>query len=522
MKQLLTTLFIATLIVADAQSLPVAQAKKCFGGSYKDEARSIQQTADGGCIIAGSADSYDGDVSGNHGGYDYWVIKLNRKGFTEWQKCFGGSYNDFAAGIEQTKDGGYVVTGCSYSDDGDVSGNHGLNDYWILKLNNAGDIQWQKCLGGSGSDNAASITQTTDGGYVIAGYSYSDDGDVSGHHGIFNYADYWVVKLDEAGNMKWQKSIGGSNHDIANSVQQTPDGGCIVAGYTASNNGDVSGNHGFDDCWLVKLSNTGAIQWQKCFGGSNADQAYSIQQAADKGYIVAGTSLSTDGDVRGNHGGYDYWVIKLNMKGSVEWQKCLGGSGRDEAHDIQQTKDGGYIIAGYSGSADGDVSGNHGYYDYWIVKLNTAGNLQWQKCLGGNSQDAAQSIQQTPDGGYAVAGYTYSKNNGDVRGNHGFDDYWIVKLNSGGNLAPQQYASFSSYRSPFSITISPNPVQSILHIKGLSSNTNYELRIINENGAVTMQSSAKNISSYNMDVSKLAAGIYYMQAEDVMVKFVKK
>ena len=176
------------------------------------------------------------------------------------------------------------------------------------------------------------------------------------------------------------------------------------------------------------LAQAPTIEWQKCLGGTNDDRAYSIQQTSDGGFIVASITGSNDGDVSGNHGYDDAWVVKLNSSGNIEWQKCLGGTSYDVANSIQQTSDGGFIVSGYTGSNDGDVSGNHGVYDYWVVKLNSSGDIEWQKCLGGTDYDYAYSIHQTSDGGFIVAGNTAS-NDGDVSGNHGASDAWVVKLN---------------------------------------------------------------------------------------------
>ncbi len=187
-------------------------------------------------------------------------------------------------------------------------------------------IQWEKALGGTGYDYATSIVQTSDGGYIVAGYSYSNDGDVTGNHGS---ADYWVVKLDNTGSISWQKSLGGSGDDEAASIVQTSDGGYIMAGSSNSNDGDVTGNHGSYDCWVVKLDNTGSVSWQKSLGGTGGDLASSVEQTSDGGYIVAGQSYSTDGDVTGNHGVADCWVVKLDDTGSISWQKSLGGSNAD-------------------------------------------------------------------------------------------------------------------------------------------------------------------------------------------------
>jgi len=404
--------------------------QKCLGGTSADWAYSGQQTSDNGYIVAGFTNSSNGDVSGNHGSYDYWVVKLNSKGNILWQKCLGGKSADGAYSMQQTTDGDYLIAGQTTSNDGDVSGNHGLNDYWVVKLNSKGDTPWQKCLGGTSADWAYSGQQTSDGGYIVAGYAKSNNGNVSGNHGK---EDYWVVKLDSEGGIQWKKCLGGTGRDIARSVQQTSDSGYIVAGYTSSNDGDVSGNHGSDDYWVVKLDSKGNILWQKCLGGSDQDVAGSVQQTSDKGYIVAGTTGSNDGDVSGNHGSDDYWVLKLDSEGGIQWKKCLGGRWQDIAKSVQQTSDEGYIVAGFTTSHDGDVSGNHGSDDYWVVKLDSEGVIQWKKCLGGSRLDAASSIQQTSDGGYIITGDTES-NDGDVSGNHGSDDYWVVKLDSKGGI----------------------------------------------------------------------------------------
>jgi len=287
----------------------------------------------------------------------------------QWQKCLGGTVTDEANSIQQTSDGRFIVAGYTFSNDGDVSGNHGNSDYWVVKLNSSGDILWQRCLGGTDDDYAYSIQQTSDGGFIVAGQTYSNDGDVSGNHG---YDDAWVVKLNSSGDIEWQKCLGGTDDDYAYSIQQTSDGGFIVTGYTESNDGDVSGNHsnwGWDDAWVVKLNSSGDIEWQKCLGGTNDDRAYSIQQTSNGGFIVAGYTYSNDGDVSGNHGYWDTWVVKLNSSGDIEWQKCLGGTSDDYANSIQQTSDSGFIVVGYTFSNDYDVSENHGYDDAWVVKL---------------------------------------------------------------------------------------------------------------------------------------------------------
>lgn len=412
--------------------ISILQWQKCLGGSESDGSYSIKSTGDGGYILTGVVSSNNGDVTGNHGVVDAWVVKMTSNGSIQWQKCLGGSAYDFANSIQQTSDGGFIISGYTESNDGDVTGNHGLGDAWVVKLSSNGNIEWQKCIGGSNEDRANYVQQTTDGGYIMAGYTNSNDGNVYGNHGS---NDVWLVKLTSNGILQWQKCIGGSNVDRANYVQQTNDSGYIIAGYSYSTDGDIIGNHGQDDVLVLKLSSSGNIQWQKCLGGSAYDAANAIQQTSDGGYIMAGFTISNNGDVSGSHGDYEAWIVRLNTSGNMQWQKCLGGTKGDYGNAIQPTTDGGYILGGYTSSNDGNVTGNHGGEDAWAVKLSSSGDIQWQKCFGGSTnnswetnQDRFYSVQQNSDGGYILAGLTNSNNNGDVLGNHGKGDIWVIKI----------------------------------------------------------------------------------------------
>lgn len=396
---------------------------KQIGGTSTDKAYSIQQTNDNGYIVAGFTLSKDGDVTNNNGAWDYWVVKLNELGNIEWQKCLGGRGADIAKNIKQTSDGGYVVAGYSNSTNGDITENNGLSDFWIVKLDANGNIDWQKCYGGSDSDTAECVQQTNDDGYIIAGYTYSDDGYVTNSRG---WLDAWIIKLDKNGNLVWEKCIGGTGKDYAYSIKQTIDDGFIVAGYTNSNDGDVTGNNGNDDYWIVKLDSFGNIEWQKCYGGTYSERAYSIETTYDGGYIVAGKAGSNDGDVSGNHYWGDYWIVKLDSLGNIEWQKCLGGSYKDYAESAQQTSDGGYIVAGYTLSNDGDVTENNGGWDGWIVKLDNTGEIKWQKSIGDKYDNQFYSIKETTDRGFIIAGYSNIGKSGPIFTEP--SNYWIVKL----------------------------------------------------------------------------------------------
>jgi len=413
---------------------PAVEWQKCFGGGQSDNAQSIEHTNDGGYIIAGSAASTDGDLSGSHGLEDFWVIKTNASGTIQWQKSIGGGLVDRASVVHQTLDGGYIVAGSTYSHDGQVTANHDGMDYWVVKLDAAGNILWQKTYGGSANDFLYALQITNDGGYIAAGSTGSSDGDLNGNNGA---RDYWIVKLNPSGTIQWQKNYGGSSDDEAYTVQPTTDGGYIVAGYTLSNDGDVTSNHGQKDYWIIKLTNSGNLQWQKCFGSSADDQVSALQQTADGGFVASGYSGGADGDVTANHGNNDYWIVKLNAGGNLQWQKSFGGSSNDQAYAIQSTPDGGFIAAGFAQSDDGDVTCHVQGEDYWVVKMSSTGNLDWQKDIGGNATDAAYSIESSPDGGFLLAGFTsspeingYHPDEGSVTG-----DYWIIKL-SGTILVP--------------------------------------------------------------------------------------
>jgi Secretion system C-terminal sorting domain len=530
MKPILLVFFVCCACLAYTQVNPLIEWQTCLGGSINDWAYDVKQTTDSGYIVVGTAYSADGQVMGHHGtttNLDYWVVRLDKTGAMQWQKCLGGSGVDEANSVQQTKDGGYIVAGNSWSADGDVKNHHGQTgyggDYWIIKLDIAGNIQWQRSLGGSDDDEASCIQQTKDGGYIVAGFSNSIDGDITGHHGDFSFSvDYWVVKLDNKGRIQWQKSLGGYYDDAANSIQQTKDGGYIVAGWSTSNDGDVSGHHGDVgdynyDYWIVKLDSSGNIQSQKSLGGSARDEAKSIRQTKDGGYIIAGWSQSVDGDVSGNHTseGYpgDYWIVKLNASGTIKWQKCLGSNYNDIAYSICETADGGYAVAGYAGYGDGDVTGFHGSEDFWIVKLSNKGNLQTEECFGGPGWEEAYSIQQTKDGGFIIAGYS-SVNGGDVSGNHG-GDYWVVKLKSSKNIAVSQTQSGESQQEEIddrsSIHVQPNPSYNGIFTVNLGTVKNNILISVTDNFG--RQIYAKQLSSaqqVKIHLNNEPKGIYYL------------
>lgn len=478
---------------------PDIQWQKSIGGSLDDQSKLIRQTQDGGYIIAGSSRSNDGGITGNHGQLDCLIIKLDAVGNIQWQKSYGGNLSDVANSILQTPDGEYIFAGTTSSTNGDVTGNHGSSDYWVVKLDQSGNIQWQKTYGGSGSDQATSISLTTDGGYIVAGDSSSNNGDVSGNHG--NY-DFWVVKLNSTGDIQWQKSYGGSNHEYAGTIKQTLDNGYIMTGTTLSNNGDVTQNNGLRDYWVIKIDVSGNLQWQKSYGGSGFDEAFDVIQAQDGNYMVAGHAISSDGQVSDYKGSRDFWILKLDLSGNLLWQKTFGGSSIDGAFSINQTLDGGYIVGGYSQSTDGDVTVNFGNLDYWIVKTDSSGNLQWQKSLGGTLYDQLFSVQQTSDSGYVLVGNIISSD-GNISSNNGMYDIWVVKL--GSNLGVEDDKNI------LQPAFYPNPAKDFVHIDNLPKDTN--VSIIDISGRKVFSNKYHDEKAV-INISSLSDGVYMIIAEN--------
>lgn len=519
MNRSLTSLFILAaafpVLATFAQNVPVVEWQKSFGGTVGETANSVLQTADGGYAFAGYTKSKDGDVTVSQGNTDYWVVKMDASGNMQWQKSLGGSDHDAQWDFQLTNDGGFVIAGQSKSNDGDLLQNKGEEDYWIVRLSADGSIIWQRSFGGSGEDEAYSIQQTIDGGFIVAGYSASDDGDVSGNHGE---VDYWILRLNGDGNLIWQKCFGGSEEDEAYSVQETADGGYVIVGESESTDGDVTGNHGEGDYWIIRLDINGYLLWQRSYGGSSVDYAKMVKRTSDNGFIIAGWSASTDGLVSNNKGNTDYWIVKVDEEGVLQWEKCFGGSDYDFAHAVSQTADGGFIVAGYTHSTDGDVTGNQGGTDYWLLKLDDAGNLSWQKALGGSSFDQAYSVQQSTDGGYILAGLSFS-NDGDVSGNHTTpngttQDCWIVKMSADVTGIPSW--------SKGQVSIFPNPVRNVVTIQldnfiqsgqidsGVSSGE-VSLRIIGNDGKMQEVPAVISGSVIKIDLEGMPAGYYTVQ-----------
>jgi len=444
------------------------QWNKTLGGSKSDQLKALQQTADGSYILGGTSSSgISGDKSqAGKGQADYWVIKLNPDGSKAWDKTFGGTSADSLSALQQTRDGGYILGGTSFSGVGGdkTQASKGQSDFWIVKLNASGNQEWNKTFGGSSVDILTSLQQTKDNGYILGGASASS---ISGDKTQVSRGglDYWALKLKADGSKEWDKTAGGDKKDYLTTVLQTSDEGFMLGG--SSNSSDIGGDksqisRGKTDYWVVKLdpyypNGVREIEWNSTYGGKEDDYLTSIHELGNQKYLLGGYSASgvSSDKTEPNRGSAnesgaltaDYWVVKVeNRRGFVGtfkvWDKTIGGNGQDELLAVQPTSNENYVLGGSSNSGvSGDkTQASKGSWDYWIVDLNlndTAPYWNWR--YGGYLSDNFTTLIKTADGGYLAGGYTVSDGGGDIEFSENYleldkQNYWIVKTDKNGNL----------------------------------------------------------------------------------------
>ncbi len=393
---------------------------KTYGGSSIDEAVSVAEAADGDYVILGTTRSIDGDiVDKSSTDSDFWLLKISPTGEIAWSKTYGGSDDESAARITKTNDGGYLLSGYTTSNDGDVNGNEGFQDYWIVKVDGSGNIAWSKNFGFAGSDQAFKAFQTNDGGYFITGFFDVSASNGEGNDGpaakgdsqrgsLHGVGEYWGIRLDANGNKLWRRYFGGTNNDRSYDAVQTADGGFLMTGTSESVDFDKTDPKGSYDYWAVRVSASGDLLWTKAFGGEQIDNSYGVAKTNDGNYIMVGDSRSTDQDVTSPKGSADAWVVKFDDDGKMIWQKSFGGSDFDTAHSIVPRKDGSYILAGHSRSADGDLQNNKGANDAWIFVIDKDGKLKFEVSAGGSQLDFTSEAIETSDNKILAVGNTES------------------------------------------------------------------------------------------------------------------
>lgn len=406
---------------------------KTYGGSNEDDAASVAETPDGGYIVLGHTQSTDGDITDkNTTDSDLWVLKLTKDGAVSWSRTYGGSADDRGTKIITANDGGYTMVGYTRSNDGDVSHNAGFYDYWIVKLDVSGNIQWEKTYGFSGNDQAQALIQTSDGGYLITGFldvtasggQGNEDGKSGLRHGV---GEFWAIKTNASGEFQWRRYFGGTDNDRAYDVIEADNGDFIMVGNSESLDFDITNPRGSYDYWAVRIDNSGNLVWAKNYGGSSIEIAYAITKTEDGNYLIAGDTRSSDQDVTNPKGNADAWIIKINDNGDLLWQKTYGGSQFDTGRGVVQLPDENIFVAGTSRSSDHDVGGNNGQSDFWLFVTDKNGTLLWEKNIGGSKPEFANAGIKTSDGKLIVAGSSESSDFG-VPGNRGSKDVMIVKL----------------------------------------------------------------------------------------------
>ncbi|QQX77424.1 MULTISPECIES: hypothetical protein [Aequorivita] len=405
---------------------------KTYGGSGIDEAVSIIEANDGSYMVLGTTRSTDGDVTGRSGtDSDFWLVKIAKTGDIIWSKTYGGSDDESASRITKTNDGGYLLSGFTTSNDGDVSENEGFQDYWVVKVDAAGTILWEENFGFSGSDQAYKAFQTSDGGYFVTGFfdvsASGGGGNDVGRGTLHGVGEFWGIKLKADGTKEWRRYFGGTNNDRSYDAVETDDGGFLMTGTSESVDFDKTDPKGTYDYWAVRLTATGDLVWTKSFGGNEIDNSYASIKTQDGNYIMVGDSRSADQDVTSPRGNADAWMVKFDDNGSKIWQKSFGGSQFDTAHSIVQRSNGDYILSGHSRSNDIDLTTNNGVNDAWIFVVDENGVLKFQKSIGGSGLDFASEAIETTDNKIVAVGNTES-NDVDIPMNKGSKDFLLIKL----------------------------------------------------------------------------------------------
>ena len=458
MKRFFFSFFIFCSLFSSAQNPLVKMWDYRFGGTYPDALTAFQETRDGGFILAGYSNSgANGDKSQpTYGDYDYWIVKLNHDGIKEWDADFGGTDFDYLTCVSQTSDGGYILggyslsnaNGCKTQDNWDATGF--TNDFWIVKTDSLGVKMWDKNFGGVGEDKLISLQQTADGGYILGGFSSSAAGGdkTQNTHGS---NDYWIIKTDAFGNKLWDKDIGGISTDNLRGIRQTSDHGFILGGLSNSTASfdKTFPSYGLYDFWLVKTDSSGNIEWDKEYGGNDNDYMWWIEITHDNGFIFAGLSASA---ISGNKtsplwGGFglDYWAVKTDSSGNIQWQRNLGGTdSEDEFGNLSVGNDGGFVFGGTSYSpVSGDKSENNmGSEQGWFVKVDSLGITQYDKTIALNSHDENGYAIQTSDGCYAFAHFNGAAVGGlKTQAPQGVYDYWIVRFCDSTTLPVSAFAA---------------------------------------------------------------------------------
>ena len=516
---------------------PAILWQKTIGGDDTDVVSGMYALSGGSVAVSGySKSGISGDKKDtSRGGYDFWAMKLNRDGSLAWEKTYGGSSDDTATRIIRTQDNGFLLSGTSLSTrSGDKAylTNSLSPDYWVLKLDKNGQLLWQKNFGGDFTEKLTAISENSYG-YALLGHSYSDiSGDKeTDNTGSENRADYWLVSTDKTGKLKHTYTYGTVGPELS-CCSIASDFGNVIGGssYSRAQQGAKTSNpFGGCDYWIVRTDLSGTKVYDSTIGGSSSDFMTCLVGTHDGGYIAGGYSESpiSGKKTEASRGAYDYWLLKMNIDGSIKWQKTLGGSLGDYMTSVDETRDGGVLVGGYSNSnADGDKTENSkGGYDYWLVKLDSSGNKQWDKTFGGSGDDKLMGVAELDSGQYIMAGTSNSPADGDKAsstvGGTGKSDFWVIRLgpatavDSTDSTDNPPIVDTPVITPKYVLNIVNNPTGDKLKIQFSSTveeTVNFILYSYDGKKVLTFsQMATKELSSpFVMPIGKLQTGVYYL------------
>lgn len=453
---------VALIILTLSYIASYAGWMKTYGGSGYDYGRSVQKTRDGGYIIAGI---WGMDENGEGG--DLYLLKTDSSGNVLWTKTYGGDGEDGGYSVQQTKDGGYIIVG--YTSSFGALG----EDLWLLKTDEKGDTLWTKRYGGVDDESGKEVQQTGDFGYIIAGGIYSTSPPTK--------EDFWLLKTDEKGDTLWTKTYGGEEYDWGYSVKELRNGGYIIAGGTNSFGLSEA------DVWLLRTDEKGDTLWTKLIGGGNWDWANCIQKVEGGGFIMAGATSPAPED-------YDLYIVRTDSSGNPLWIKTYPNPGYDRGEWVEETRDGGFIIAGRK-----EMLGNG---NVWLIKVNGEGDTLWTRTFGGEKNDWGESVQQTADGGYIIVGATESFGAGGL-------DVWVIKTDSLGNIGIEEK---SDYKSSLSLRISSLQPFKVSYTLPFTSDVSFEVFDISGRKVETFHPGRKEKGKHyeSLPITTLPSGVYFI------------
>ncbi len=459
--------FLVVIIISLTSNLfaqvPDTLWTRTYGGSDSDGSYSVEQTPDGGYIIAGQTWSFGAGL------YDFWLLKLDSLGDTLWTYTYGGSGHDLDRSVQLTSDGGYILAGSSNS--------FGAGDFdiYLVKTDSLGHVLWTRTYGGGENDYGWCVCQASDGGYIIAAETHSFGAGLS---------DLYLVKTEANGDTVWTRTYGGIWWDWGDFVEQTSDGGYIITGGThiiGQNTADV---------YLLKIDSLGDTLWTRIYGGGWWDWGECVQQTSDEGYIITGYTSSFGAGLS------DIYLLKTDSLGDLLWTRTYGGTNRDYGYSVRQTSDEGYIIAGWTASF------GPGAEDVYLVKIDSLGDTLWTRTYGGGGADGSWCIQKTSDGGYIIVGLTTSFGAGS-------DDVYIIKIEPDVGVKEEISEKVSKIRIPGLV------YGDVLELTGLNRHT--EVKIFDILGREVLNKKISPLKSY-IKVNKLAAGVYFLSFEAEKLK----